>query len=110
DAQAQAREYYNQLSMMAEGTDDPNRFIDVLDRYQQVYSDIESAFNYVRTDPDLHQATPQPEIKINLNPHSTEEIRKLRNVAADQHRIINQLQRRLEEAVTAEDKVAVITE
>lgn len=108
DAQAQAREYYNQLSMMTEGMSDPDQFIDILDRYQRVYGDIESAFNYGRT--GLTQTTQPSEIKINLNPHSTEEIRKLRNVAADQHRIINQLQRKLEEAITAEDKVAVIIE
>jgi chromosome segregation ATPase len=47
---------------------------------------------------------------IRQDPRAAEEIMKLRNVAADQYRVISNLQRKLEEAVTAEEKDLVIKE
>lgn len=111
DAQTQAREYFNQLAMMAEGVSDQDQFLDILDKYQKVYSEIDEAFddghNGIVNNPLLPI---DQQVKININPLSTAEIYKLRTVAADQHRIINQLQRKLEQAITAEDKAVVITE
>lgn len=108
DAQAQAQDYYNQLAMMTEGVSDQEQFLDILDKYQKVYSDIDTAFDSGRE--ELTRDAAKKTEQVNINPLSVAEIHKLRNVAADQHRIINQLQRKLEDAITAEDKAAVITE
>lgn len=110
DTQTQAQDYYNQLEMMAEGVNDQDQFLDILEKYQKIYSDIDAAFASGRDELTLDTARTNEGVKINLDPLSLAEIQKLRTVATDQHRIINQLQRKLEDAITAEDKAAVITE
>lgn len=112
-AKSQAEEYYQQLSTMAVNVDDQDRFADLLEGYHRVYSEIDGGFNQGTAVLNAKLTTPEAPQVITVNrvdPKTGEEIIKLRNVAADQHRIINQLQRKLEAAVTAEAKEAVINE
>lgn len=107
NARHEAQNYYAQLSAMVGGVENADAFTDVLNRYNNVYAAIGEGFS---TGNRLMQAASATTAIGCLNPASSEEIIKLRNVAADQHRIINQLQRKLEEAFTSEEKEAVIGE
>src|SRR5690606_37642902 len=104
NAQEQAGKYYTQLAAMADTVNDKNLFADVLGGYHNVYAGINAGFEIGRRDFSNHV----PDIKTvhvaRFNPQNSAEIIKLRNVAADQHRIIAQLQQKLEEAITAEAK------
>lgn len=113
NAKSQAEEYYQQLSAMAVNVDDQDRFVDLLEGYHRVYGEIDGGFNQGKTVLNAKLTNPEaPQVitVTRMDPKSGEEIIKLRNVAADQHRIINQLQRKLEAAVTAEAKEVVINE
>ena len=108
-AQANAQDYYSQLLALSEGVSDRQAFNDVLENYHGVYDSIQQNITQVIQNQDSlgqHRT-------INItrqDPRAADEIVKLRNVAADQHRIINDLQRKLIEATTAEEKEAVIVE
>lgn len=105
EAKIKANDYYMQLMALSEGVNDRERFTSVLESYNNVYDNINQQFI------DLSQPQPGKTIHITRqDPRAADEIIKLRNVAADQHRIINQLQRKLIEAKTAEDKELVIQE
>jgi hypothetical protein len=105
EAKIKANDYYMQLMALSEGVSDRESFTTVLESYNNVYDNINQQFI------DLSQPQPGKTIHITRqDPRAAEEIIKLRNVAADQHRIINQLQRKLIEAKTAEDKELVIQE
>jgi hypothetical protein len=108
-AQANAQDYYAQLLTLSEGVNDRAAFNDVLEQYHGVYDTIQQNITQVIQNPDsFHQ---QKIINITRqDPRAAEEIVKLRNVAADQHRIINDLQRKLMEASTAEEKELIIQE
>ncbi len=109
NAQANAQNYYAQLQALSAGVHDQDGFRDVLDKYHGVYDEIHHNIVSINQNPDA-----APEYKtINItrqDPRAAEEIMKLRNVAADQHRIINQLQRKLTDAKTSEEKERVIIE
>lgn len=108
-AQANAQDYYEQLLALSEGVSDRPAFNKVLENYHGVYDSIQQNITQVIQNQDSwgqHKT-------INItrqDPRAAEEIVKLRNVAADQHRIINDLQRKLTEASTAEEKETVIQE
>jgi len=109
EAQANAQNYYEQLLALSEGVSDRAQFNNVLERYHGVYDTIQHNITQVVQNPDsFHQNK-----VINItrqDPRAAEEIVKLRNVAADQYRIINDLQRKLEDATTTEEKELVIVE
>ena len=108
-AQANAQDYYAQLLALSEGVEDRAAFNSVLENYHGVYDTIQQNITQVIQNPDSFN---QHKI-INItrqDPRAAEEIVKLRNVAADQHRIINDLQRKLTNATTAEEKEHVIQE
>lgn len=108
-AQANAQDYYAQLLALSEGVEDRAAFNSVLENYHGVYDTIQQNITQVIQNPDSFN---QHKI-INItrqDPRAAEEIVKLRNVAADQHRIINDLQRKLVSATTAEEKELVIQE
>lgn len=108
-AQENAQDYYAQLMALAEGIEDRETFNSILDSYHSVYDGVHSNISYMMQNPDT--VTEHKTINITRqDPRAAEEIIKLRNVAADQHRIINQLQRRLIEARTSEEKELVIQE
>lgn len=108
-AQANAQDYYSQLMALSEGVSDRPAFNKVLESYHGVYDGIQQNITQVIQNQDSwgqHKT-------INItrqDPRAAEEIVKLRNVAADQHRIINDLQRKLTEATTTEEKEVVIQE
>lgn len=108
-AQANAQDYYAQLLAMSDGVSDREGFNNILERYHNVYEGVHGNISYMMQNPDT--VTEHKTINITRqDPRAAEEIIKLRNVAADQHRIINQLQRRLYEAHTSEEKELVIHE
>jgi hypothetical protein len=107
-AQANAQNYHAQLLALSEGVHDRAAFNNVLENYHGVYDGIHHNITQVIHNPDsfMHKT-------INItrqDPRAAEEIVKLRNVAADQHRVINDLQRKLIEATTNEQKELIIGE
>lgn len=107
-AQANAQDYYAQLLALSEGVNDRAAFNNVLESYHGVYDSIQHNITQVIQNPDSFSHK-----TINItrqDPRAAEEIVKLRNVAADQHRIINDLQRKLIEASTTEEKELIIQE
>lgn len=108
-AQANAQNYYAQLLALSEGVEDRAAFNHVLENYHGVYDGIQQNITQIIQNPD---SINQNKI-INItrqDPRAAEEIVKLRNVAADQHRIINDLQRKLTNASSTEEKELVIQE
>jgi hypothetical protein len=108
-AQANAQDYYSQLLELSEGVSDRPAFNKVLESYHGVYDSIQQNITQVIQNQDSHGQHKTINI-TRQDPRAAEEIVKLRNVAADQHRIINDLQRKLIEATTAEEKEVVIQE
>ncbi len=109
EAQANAQDYYAQLLALSEGVHDRAAFNNVLDNYHGVYDTIQQNITQVIQNPDSFNQHKTINI-TRQDPRAAEEIVKLRNVAADQHRIINDLQRKLESAATTEEKELVIQE
>jgi len=108
-AQENAQSYYEQLLAMSEGVSDRPAFNKVLENYHGVYDSIQQNITQVIQNPDSFGHNKVINI-TRQDPRAAEEIVKLRNVAADQHRIINDLQRKLSSANTSEEKEVVIQE
>jgi hypothetical protein len=108
-AQANAQDYYSQLLALSEGVHDRAAFNNVLESYHGVYDSIQQNITQVIQNPDSFNQHKTINI-TRQDPRAAEEIVKLRNVAADQHRIISDLQRKLMSAATAEEKELVIQE
>jgi len=97
------------LLELSEGVNDRAAFNNVLENYHGVYDSIHQ--NIAQAVQNQDSFGNHKTINITRqDPRAAEEIMKLRNVAADQHRIINNLQRKLIEATTAEEKETVIHE
>ncbi len=110
EAQVNAQGYYNELYAMANNVADRERYEALLGRYNDSYNDIN---HYIYSTSNAINGVPQENKTINIirqDPRAADEIMKLRNVAADQYRVISNLQRKLEDAVTAEEKDLVIKE
>jgi len=110
EAHANAQGYYNELYAMADGVEDRERYEMLLGQYGNSYNEIT---HYMHDTNAAITGRPVENKTINIirqDPRAAEEIMKLRNVAADQYRVISNLQRKLEEAVTAEEKDLVIRE
>ncbi len=110
EAQANAQGYYNELYAMADGIEDRERYEMLLEQYGNSYNEIT---HYMHSTNAAITGQPVEGKTINIvrqDPRATEEIMKLRNVAADQYRVISSLQRKLEDAKTAEEKDLVIKE
>jgi hypothetical protein len=105
-AQANAKNHYEQLTAMSSEVSNKEHFDDVLQQYHGVYDDIYKTVINNLESPD----EPRTIHITRQDPRAAEEIVKLRNVAADQHRVINQLQRKLMEAKTTTEKELVIDE
>lgn len=108
-AQANAQNYYAQLLALSEGVEDRAAFNNVLENYHGVYDSIQQNITQIVQNPDSFNQHKTINI-TRQDPRAAEEIVKLRNVAADQHRIINDLQRKLTNAATTEEKELVIQE
>ncbi|MDO8342638.1 MAG: hypothetical protein Q7T48_05520 [Cellvibrio sp.] len=110
EAQANAQGYYNELQSMADSIEDRERYEMLLGQYSNSYNEIS---HYINDTNAALTGRPVENKTINIirqDPRAAEEIMKLRNVAADQYRVISNLQRKLEGAVTAEEKDLVIKE
>lgn len=110
EAQANAQQYYNELYAMASGVEDREHYEHLLGQYSETYNGMSQ---YINSTNAAITGRPIENKTINIvrqDPRAAEEIMKLRNVAADQYRVISNLQRKLEEAVTAEEKDLVIKE
>jgi hypothetical protein len=104
EAQANAQGYYNELHAMADGVEDRERYEQLLGQYSESYNEISHHINSTNA---AITGRPVDNKTINIirqDPRAAEEIMKLRNVAADQYRVISNLQKQLDQAVTAEEK------
>ena len=106
-AKQQAQSYHQQLAGMADHVEDKESFNNILDQYHTVYDRVSDMIEHTA-------ASNGPRINTieitKVDPRSQNEINKLRNVAADQHRIISQLERKLQEAKSIEEKDAVMND
>ena len=108
NAQSTAQDYYAQLSQLGmEFSDsDKERFSSLLNDYHNTFLGLDHHF--IHTSQSLGE--PKTIKVIRQDPRAAEEIIKLRNVAADQYRIINNLQRKLEEAQSDHEKAMIVQE
>ncbi|EIK44702.1 hypothetical protein O59_002425 [Cellvibrio sp. BR] len=110
ETQTNAQQHYNELYAMADEMADKERYEYLLGQYNDSYNSMNQ---HIRSTNAAITGRPIENKTINIvrqDPRAAEEIMKLRNVAADQYRVISNLQRKLEEAVTAEEKDLVIKE
>ena len=110
EAQTNAQEYYNELYAMAGEMEDRTRYEMLLGQYSNSYNEIA---HHLHSTSAVLTGQPAEHKTINIirqDPRAAEEIMKLRNVAADQYRVISNLQRKLEEAQSVEEKDSVIKE
>lgn len=106
NAQDTAQDYYAQLSVLAGELDDQEHFTSLLDNYHNTYQGFGHHLAHTSNQLDI----PKTINIIRHDPRAAEEIIKLRNVAADQYRVINNLQRKLEEAKSDQEKSLVVHE
>ncbi|HEY7884139.1 MAG TPA: hypothetical protein VIC08_04235 [Cellvibrionaceae bacterium] len=106
EAQSQADIYYQQLTEMTQTLDNSEAFDATLQQYHDVYHEISSQITKgVNADNPGATETAQA---TRIDTKTSDELAKLRNVAADQHRIIGKLQKRLREAESAEQRELVV--
>jgi hypothetical protein len=106
NAQNTAQDYYAQLSLMAGELNEQEHFTSLLNNYHNTYQGVDKHF--IHTSHSLDE--PRTIKIIRQDPRAAEEIIKLRNVAADQYRVINNLQRKLEDAKSDQEKAIVVHE
>jgi hypothetical protein len=109
NAQANAENYHEQLIAMSDGLTNKEGFNDILQQYHSVYDDVHQTIVDTINEPDSNNSKSTLKI-IRQDPRAAEEIVKLRNVAADQHRTINKLQQKLIEATTSIEKEVIFQE
>jgi len=109
-AQTHAQAYYNELYAIANDTPDPQHYHSLLGQYKDSYDDIK---HHIYSTKNIIAGSPPENKTINIirqDPRAAEEIIKLRNVAADQYRMISDLQRKLDKAMSSEEKDLLIRE
>lgn len=99
----EARVHYDELSEWASRVEDSDAFEHTLDNYQASYQGIA---DLVTQDSETVVAE---SASARAAQQATGEIRHLRNLAADQHRIIHNLQVKLAEATTQDEMASVVT-
>src|SRR5690606_36765143 len=106
EAQGQANIYHQQLTEMTRTLDNSEAFDTTLQQYHDIYHEINNQIiKGVNADNQEAADTGQA---ARIDTKTSDELAKLRNVAADQHRIIGKLQKRLREAESAEQRELVI--
>jgi hypothetical protein len=108
EAQTQAQISFDELSSYASKVNDTDHYMELLNSYHGAYAGINDQMSAASLS---LLGRPQEHKTINItrqDPRAAEEIMNLRNVAADQHRVISNLQKQLQNASTAEEKVAMI--
>jgi DNA repair exonuclease SbcCD ATPase subunit len=93
---AEAKTHYDNLSQMASKLEDSNEFETALEQYNSSYTGITKI---IESAADESKSS---------GIDSSEEVKHLRAVAADQHRIIEELQRKLKTASTEDERNEVI--
>lgn len=100
-----AQEHYDDLSEMASKVEgeDKDKFESTLESYHASYGNVDQIIREGVGDPDTIVET----VKI-TDEETAGELRHLRIVAADQHKIITELQERLKEASTDEERNEIV--
>jgi len=98
ESSAEAKTHFDTLSMLAAQLDNPNEFEAVLDKYNTVYADISELIG--RGADEAAERTGAD--------GSSDEVKRLREVATEQHKIISTLQKQLTEATTEQEKNEVV--
>lgn len=96
-----ANEHYIELKSMAEQSGQKESFERLLDSYQASYADLGAMIEKGFSDSVATAIAENPEEHL-------QEIRRLRSVAADQHKIITELQSKLATAGNQEEKEQVV--
>lgn len=114
-AKAQADEYHQQLLAMGKDLGAGEDFEEVLDKYSKSFDEIEEMINQgtdskepAKPQGDSGEKDSTPKSVGQVVIANQEEIQRLRNMAVDQHKVINELKRKLYEAKSAEDKERII--
>jgi hypothetical protein len=108
NAHNNSENYHAQLLAISNQVLDPEAYELLLQNYQGSFGQFAQAVQ--QTANLVNDQDPKTINIIRQDPRAAEEIVKLRNVAADQYRVINNLQRKLEEATTDAQKSLVIQE
>jgi len=108
NAQHQAEDYLQQLHELADQTNLSDDLNSLLDRYHASY--FELGDHFLTNSTNRESAEHKTINIIRQDPRAAEEIIKLRNVAADQYRIINNLQKKLEQAQSDQEKALIFQE
>lgn len=95
-----ANEHYIELKNFAEQSGQKESFEALLDKYQASYADLGALIQQGFQD-SINTISENPEQHL-------QEIRRLRGVAADQHKIITELQGQLASASNSEEKTRVV--
>lgn len=127
-AKKQAEDYHAQLSSMAGEVSDQGAFEGILENYNQVYNSIGQTIEVAAQEagggaPDRKPSTGDTIIvegssKRNIStieitktdPQTLKELKQLRSVASDQHKIIAELQRKLSSSSSAEEKANMVAD
>ena len=110
DAKQQADDYYQQLSQMTVSEKHQASFDELLANYNNVYNQLGDSIESAASRPAQqkpHTITNTIEV-VKVDKRAEYELRQLRTVATDQHRLISELQDRLRKASTDAEKVEVI--
>ncbi len=112
NAKQQADIYHDRLSLITMGTDQKETYKDLLSHYHNAYGQLAKTFE---SNPLQREANIQPQantivLDTTIDNRAQHELSKLKTVAADQYRIINELQVRLQKASTDAEKIEVITD
>lgn len=104
-AQSDASQYHQQLTQMADGHPDADTFNQLLQGYQNTYTSFE---NHLQSGINPGGGVTHAQEVGTERPAASEELDRLKSVAASQHQLISELQHRLEIAYSTADKEAVI--
>jgi hypothetical protein len=123
DAKKLADEYYEQLSNINVDAGQKESFDSLLNNYNNVYNQVGQSIQIgtgagadASVAPDNSRVIPQTRTITNTveitktDARTQNELRQLRNVAEEQHRVIHELQNRLKSATTQAEKDAVIND
>jgi len=107
ETKQQADDYFQQLQQLSVDESAQPQFDALLNSYRAVYDDIDQHFQQASSKKGTVELVSEP----SPSPaRSNAELDKLRSVAANQHQLINELQRRLDSANSNEERIELISE
>ncbi|ARN75887.1 hypothetical protein [Oceanicoccus sagamiensis] len=114
-SQAQAEDYYQQLTAMGKELGAGEEFDGLLDKYANAYSDIGDLIESEGS--GATKAKPEGGVEANLQSSGAgktiianqEEILRLKNMAVDQHKVITELKKKLLTSSSPEDQQEVVS-